>query len=93
MTVASVLYDITKAVFDSLVTCKIERVGRAGPQHSDIETPQWAKETLCLHDPLQGTVHAPVLSIWIWLQTLHTGLWTKKRDRKKQETDYLQAPF
>lgn len=67
MAVAAVLYDVTKAAFDSLVAGEIERVCGAGPQYSDIESSQGPKEALSPHNPLQRSVHAAVLSIWVRL--------------------------
>ncbi len=67
VTVASVLYDVTKAALDLLVAGKIECVCGTSPQHSDIEAPQGPKQALCLYNPLQCTVHTAVLSIWVRL--------------------------
>lgn len=67
MAVATILYDVTKAALDSLVAGEIECVGGAGPQHSDIEAPQGPKDALGPHNPLECSVHATVLSLWVRL--------------------------
>lgn len=72
--VSSILNYFAECALDPFVAGKVESVGRASPQHGDVEAPQGSEETLCLDDPSQGLVYAAVLSLRVWPQTLHPGL-------------------
>lgn len=49
--VSSILNDLAECTLDMFVAGKVEGVGRAGPQHCDVEAPQGSEETLRPDDP------------------------------------------
>lgn len=79
--VASAADDVTQGALDALVAGEVERVGGSGPHHGDVEAPQRPEDPFCLDDPLQGLVHALVLSVRLRLQALHPSLAAGKKTK------------
>lgn len=74
MAVSSLLENIAERLFHFLVAGKVQGVGRASPQHGDINATERSQEPFSQHHLLESFVHAPVLGFGVRLQALHPCL-------------------
>lgn len=65
--VPPVLDDVAEGALDPLVAGEVQGVGRAGPQHRDVEAPEGPQDAFGANDSLQGLVNASVLGLRVRL--------------------------